>query len=97
LRELGYIEGKNILIEYRYAEAKRERYPDLTADLVRLKVDVIVIAGGLLPIQAAKNVTTTIPIVMVGFGADPVKKGLVESLARPGGNFTPKNGLWVLR
>ena len=88
LRELGYIEGQNIAIEYRYAEAKRERYPDLAADLVRLKVDVIVFAGGLLPIQAAKNATKTIPIVMVGVGADPVKTGLVESLARPGGNLT---------
>jgi len=66
LRELGYIEGQNIAIEYRYAETKRERYPDLAADLVRLKVDVIVLAGGLLPIQAAKNATNTIPIVMVG-------------------------------
>ena len=88
LRELGYIEGQNIAIEYRYAETKRERYPDLAADLVRLKVDVIVLAGGLLPIQAAKNATKTIPIVMVGTGADPVKTGLVESLARPGGNLT---------
>jgi ABC-type uncharacterized transport system substrate-binding protein len=88
LRDLGYIEGQNIAIEYRYAETKRERYPDLAADLVRLKVDVIVLAGGLLPIQAAKNATKTIPIVMVGIGADPVKTGLVESLARPGGNLT---------
>ena len=88
LRELGYIEGQNIAIEYRYAETKRERYPDLAADLVRLKVDVIVLAGGLLPIQAAKNATKTIPIVMVGIGADPVKTGLVESLARPGANLT---------
>ena len=88
LRDLGYLEGRNIAIEYRYAETKRERYPDLAADLVRLKVDVIVLAGGLLPIQAAKNATKTIPIVMVGVGADPVKTGLVESLARPGGNLT---------
>jgi putative ABC transport system substrate-binding protein len=88
LRELGYIEGQNIVIDYRYADAKRERYPELSADLVRLKVDVIVLAGGLLPIQAAKNATKTIPIVMVGIGADPVKTGLVESLARPGGNLT---------
>ena len=88
LRELGYIEGQNIAIEYRYAETKRERYPELVADLVRLKIDVILLAGGLLPIQAAKNATKTIPIVMVGTGADPVKTGLVESLARPGGNLT---------
>jgi putative tryptophan/tyrosine transport system substrate-binding protein len=88
LRDLGYIEGQNIAIEYRYAETKRERYPDLAADLVRLKVDVIVLAGGLLPIQAAKDATKTIPIVMTGLGADPVKTGLVESLSRPGGNVT---------
>jgi ABC-type uncharacterized transport system substrate-binding protein len=88
LRQLGYIEGQNIAIEYRYAEGKRDRYPELAADLVRLNVDVIVLAGGLLPIQAAKNATKTIPIVMMGLGADPVKTGLVESLARPGGNVT---------
>jgi len=85
LREFGYIEGQNIAIEYRYAEAKRDQYPELVADLVRLRVDLIVLAGGFLPIQAAKNATKTIPIVMVGIGADPVKTGLVESLARPGG------------
>jgi len=88
LREFGYIEGQNIVIEYRYAEAKRDRYPELVADLVRLRVDLIVLAGGLLPIQVAKNATKTIPIVMVGIGADPVKTGLVESLARPGSNLT---------
>ena len=88
LRQLGYIEGQNIAIEYRYAGGQRDRYPELAADLVRLKVDVIVLAGGLIPIQAAKNATKTIPIVMIGIGADPVKTGLVESLARPGGNLT---------
>jgi putative tryptophan/tyrosine transport system substrate-binding protein len=88
LRELGYIEGQNILIEYRYAEGKRDRYPELAAEMVRLKVDVIVISGGLLPIQATRNATKTIPIVMTGVGADPVKTGLVESLAHPGGNVT---------
>ena len=88
LRELGYIEGQNIAIEFRYAEGKRDRYPELAAELVRLKVDIIVVAGGSAPIQAAKNATTTIPIVMVGGGADPVELGLVESLARPGGNVT---------
>jgi putative ABC transport system substrate-binding protein len=88
LRELGYIEGQNILIEYRYAEGKRDRYPELAAEMVRLKVDVIVLSGGLLPIQATKNATKTIPIVMTGIGADPVKTGLIESLARPGGNVT---------
>jgi putative ABC transport system substrate-binding protein len=93
LRELGHIEGQNINIEYRYAELKRDRYPELAAELVRLKVDIIVVAGGFLPIQAAKNATKTIPIVMSGGGGDPVKLGLVESLARPGGNVTGLTGL----
>jgi putative ABC transport system substrate-binding protein len=88
LRELGYIEGQNIAIEYRYTEAKLDRLPELAAELVRLKVDVIVVAGGPTWIQAAKNATKTIPIIMVGAGADPVGAGLVESLARPGGNVT---------
>jgi putative ABC transport system substrate-binding protein len=88
LHELGYIEGKNIAIEYRIAEAKLDRLPQLVAELVRLKVDIIVVAGGVVPIQAAKNATKTIPIVMAGVGADPVEEGLVESLARPGGNVT---------
>src|SRR5207249_4497422 len=88
LRELGYIEGQNIAIEYRYAEGKLDRLPELAAELVRLKVDIIVVAGGVIPIRAAKNATKTIPIVMVGTGLDPVTAGLVESLARPGGNVT---------
>ena len=88
LRELGYIEGQNIAIEYRYAEGKRDRFPELAADLVRLKVDIIVVAGGDRGIRAAKNATKTIPIVMMGAGSDPVEAGLVESLARPGGNVT---------
>src|SRR5690242_12244561 len=88
LRQLGYIEGQNIAIEYRYAEGKRDRYPDFAAELVRLKVEIIVVAGGFIPIQAVKNATKTIPIVMSGGGGDPVKLGLVESLARPGGNVT---------
>jgi putative ABC transport system substrate-binding protein len=88
LRELGYIEGQNIAIEYRYAEGKLDQAPEYAADLVRLKVDVIVVAGGDPWIRAAKNATKTIPIVMVGVGADPVEAGLVESLARPGGNVT---------
>ncbi|HSE84625.1 MAG TPA: ABC transporter substrate-binding protein [Candidatus Binatia bacterium] len=88
LRELGYIEGQNIAIEYRSPEGKVDRVPDLLADLVRRKVDIIVVAGGAGPVQAAKNATKTIPIVMVGGGADPVKADLVESLARPGGNVT---------
>ena len=87
LREFGYIEGQNIAIEYRYGEGNRDRYPELAAELVRLKVDIIVAAGG--TVQAAKNATKTIPIVMTGAGLlDPVAAGLVESLARPGGNVT---------
>ena len=69
LRELGYIEGQNIAIEYRYADGKRDRYPELAAEMVRLKVDIIVVAGGVIPIQATKNATKTIPIVMSGVGA----------------------------
>ena len=88
LRELGYIEGQNIASEYRYTEGKVDRLPEFAAELVRLKVDIIVAAGGRSVIQAAKNATKTIPIVMVGQGSDPVKLGLVESLARPGGNVT---------
>ena len=88
LRELGYIEGQNIAIEYRYAEGKHDRFPELAAELVRLKVDIIVVAGGTRRVRAAKNATKTIPIVMVGTGGDPVEAGLVESLARPGGNVT---------
>ena len=88
LRELGYIEGQNIAFEYRYGEGKQDRYPELAAELVRLKVDIVVVAGGPVLIRAAKNATKTIPIVMVGGGVDPVGAGLVESLARPGGNVT---------
>jgi putative ABC transport system substrate-binding protein len=88
LRELGYIEGQNISSEYRYAEGKPDRLPELAAELVRLRVDVIVAVGGNAPIRAAKNATKTIPIVMWGAGLDPVEAGLVESLARPGGNLT---------
>jgi putative ABC transport system substrate-binding protein len=89
LRELGYMEGQNIVIEYRYAEAKPDRLAEHAAELVRLKVDLIVVAGGGAPgIQAAKNATKTIPIVMVGSGSDPVEAGFIKSLARPGGNVT---------
>jgi putative ABC transport system substrate-binding protein len=94
LRERGHIEGQNIAIEYRYAEGKRDRYLELLAELVRLKVDIIVVAGGGEPmIRAAKNATKTIPIVMAGSGADPVAAGFVESLARPGGNITGLSSL----
>ena len=88
LRELGYIEGQNIVTEYRYTEGKLERVPELAAELVRLKADLLIVAGGPTWIQAAKNATQTIPIVMVGLGADPVGAGFVESLARSGGNVT---------
>src|SRR6266542_5811694 len=88
LRDLGYIEGQNIAIEYRYAEGKVDRAPELAAELVRLKVDIIVVASGDPWIRAAKNATRTIPIVMMGQGSDPVRAGHVESLARPGGNVT---------
>ena len=88
LRERGYIEGQDIAIEYRYAEGKPDRFPELAAELVRLKVDIIVVAGGNRIILAAKNATKTIPIVMVGAGVDPVEAGFIGSLARPGGNVT---------
>jgi ABC-type uncharacterized transport system substrate-binding protein len=86
LREMGYIEWQSIAIEYRYAEGKPDRLPALAAELVRLKVDVIV-ANGPAPTRAAKEATTTIPIVMTNNG-DPVANGFVASLARPGGNIT---------
>ena len=88
LRELGYIEGHNIASEYRYAEGKVDRFSELAAELVRIKVDIIVVAGGNRVVLAAKNATKTIPIVMMGAAIDPVEAGLVESLARPGGNVT---------
>ena len=86
MRDLGYVEGKNIAFVYRTAEGRRERYSDLVAELVRLKVDVIV-ADGTPPSLAAKKATSTIPIVMTS-STDPVGTGLVASLARPGGNVT---------
>jgi putative ABC transport system substrate-binding protein len=88
LRERGYIEGQNIATEYRYAEGKLDRFPELLAELVRLKVDIIVITGGDPQTRAAMNATKTIPIIMAGRGLDPVEAGLIESLARPGGNVT---------
>jgi ABC-type uncharacterized transport system substrate-binding protein len=88
LRELGYIEGQNIVTEYRYARGNLEPLPDLVGEFVRLKVDVIVVAGADLVVRAAKNATKTIPIVMTGAGLDPVEAGLIDSLARPGGNIT---------
>jgi len=91
LSKLGWVEGKNLAIEYRFAEQKSERLPELAADLVRLKVGLIVVSGTP-PALAAKNATTAIPIVMANV-ADPVGQGLVASLARPGGNVTGNSGL----
>ena len=85
-REFGWVDGQNITIEWRSAEERAERFPDLAAELVRLKVDVIVVSGGEQALRAVKEATTTIPIVMTG--PDPVRAGLVASLARPGGNIT---------
>ena len=87
LRDLGYVEGRNLLIEYRDAAGKTERFPALAAELVALKVDVIVAAGGTLAALAAKQATTTLPIVFAAVG-NPVAEGLVTSLARPRGNVT---------
>ena len=86
LRELGYIEGKNIIIEARFAEGQAERLPELVAELVRLKVDVI-LAGGSEAVRPAKEAAKTIPIVVAHF-EDPIGEGFVASLARPGGNIT---------
>jgi putative tryptophan/tyrosine transport system substrate-binding protein len=94
LRELGYVEGKNIVIEYRNAEGQLERLPLLAAELVHSKVDIIV-AVAEVGARAAKNATKTIPIVMVSVGPDPVEVGLVESLGRPGGNVTGFTNLAV--
>jgi len=88
LRELGYVEGQNLVIEYRSAKRKPERYPVIAAELVRLKVDVLVTSPGVNSTRAAQQATRTIPIVMSGVRVDPVKAGFVVSLARPGGNIT---------
>ncbi len=87
LRELGYVEGQSLAIEYRFAEGKAERLAELATELVHLKVDVIVTTGGVPPAQAAQRATKSIPIIVVGV-TDPVATGLVASLARPGGNIT---------
>src|SRR5438034_5838524 len=93
LNKLGWIEGKNITIEYRFAEQKPEHLPELAAELVRVKVDLIVVTAASSGL-AAKKATTTIPIVMAN-AADPVAAGLIASLARPGGNVTGLSGLTV--
>jgi ABC-type uncharacterized transport system substrate-binding protein len=91
LRKLGWIEGKNITVEYRFAEQKSARLPELAADLVRLKVDLLVVAGTLSAL-AAKKATTTIPIVVAN-APDPVGADLIASLGRPGGNVTGLSSL----
>jgi putative tryptophan/tyrosine transport system substrate-binding protein len=88
LRDLGYIEGQSIDVEYRYAEGKVDRFPELVAELVRLEVEIIVVAGGYRVIRSAMNATKTVPLVMTGGGIDPIEAGIVETLARPGGNVT---------
>src|SRR6266540_3180056 len=96
LRELGYVEGKNVIMEYRYTEGNVALLPELAAELVRINVDIIVAsAAGYVGVLAAKKATTTIPIVFVGLAADPVETGLVESLARPGGNITGFTNLTI--
>ena len=87
LRELGYVEGQNIVLEFRLAAGRADRLPDLAAELARLKVDIILTDGGTAAAQAAQHATTTIPIVMATVG-DPVQAGLIANLARPGGNVT---------
>jgi ABC-type uncharacterized transport system substrate-binding protein len=93
LHELGYIDGQNISTEYQYSEGKNDRLPELAAELVRRKVDIIV-AGGVPLVRAAMNATKTIPIVMMGQGSDPVEAGLIESLARPGRQRSRPNQPW---
>jgi putative ABC transport system substrate-binding protein len=89
LRDLGYVEGTNVILEYRYTEGHVDRLPALAAELVHRHVDIIVAAGaGYAGVLAAKQATRTIPIVMVSIATDPVETGLVESLTRPGGNIT---------
>ena len=83
LRDLGYVEGQNLVIEWRWAEGRDERLPDLAAELVQLQVEVIVV-GGVAAIRAAQHATSTIPIVMAA-NYDPVGEGFIASLARPGG------------
>ncbi len=88
LRQYGYVEGKNIVTEYRHADGNRERLRELAGELVHLKVDVILAASGDFLIRTVMAATKTIPIIMTGAGSDPVEAGLIESLSRPGGNVT---------
>jgi putative tryptophan/tyrosine transport system substrate-binding protein len=92
LRALGYVEGQNVVVEYRYAHGKAEVHPELITQLIGLNVDVVVVGSGAATLTA-KSVTQTIPIVGVSMGGDPVANGLVASLARPGGNITGVSGL----
>src|SRR5215468_1112223 len=90
LKQTGYIDGQNVAIEFRWAEGHYDRLPEMAADLVRLKVAVLVCTGGPPSVMAAKAATTTIPIVFT-IGTDPVRQGFVTSLSRPGGNMTGVN------
>jgi putative ABC transport system substrate-binding protein len=88
LRDLGYVEGQNIAIAYRYAEGKPERLSELAAELVRLNIDVLVATGPEATLRAARHATSTIPIVMLAVNYDPIARGYIDGLARPGGNIT---------
>ena len=88
LRDLGYMEGQNITIEYRYGQGRLDQAVERVAELAARDVDLLVVSGGEGWVRAAQNVTKTVPIVMTGTGSDPVEEGLVKSLAKPGGNTT---------
>jgi putative ABC transport system substrate-binding protein len=94
LRELGYVEGQNLVVEFRDAEGQAERLPDLAAELVRLQVDVLVASGTEATLRAARHATSTLPIVMVAVNYDPMARGYIDGLARPGGNIT---GVFVMQ